>query len=236
MRNSVTCPNCNSENPFYNSICSICRFYLRDRVYNIDLWATLSSLVESPSKAFRTIIFSEHKNFMIFVFLFVCIKYLINARFVSMISLGDFQSTVSLQISYLMLTGAALAYFLVFSLVYKLSARLNKIQIRLKDTFAIIVYSQVPFLFGLIILFTLELVIFGDYLFSINPSPLIIKGIIAYLFLALESGLVIWNIFLVFKAFRVQSQNFVFGYLSSLAFVVLFWTLIYFCSLFVFTI
>ena len=236
MNNSVTCPNCNSENPFYNSICSSCRFYLRDRIYNIDLWTILSSLIETPAKAFRTIIFSEHKNFIFFILFFVSIKYLVNARFIAMLSVGEFQSTIGLQLSYLIVLGITLIYFIIFSLLHKLSSKRNEVNIRFKDTLALIIYSQIPFLFGLIILFPLELVIFGDYLFSLNPTPFIIKGTIAYLFLVIEIGLVIWSIFLVFKAFRTQSQNLFFSLISASVFVVLFWTLIYFCSLIVFTI
>jgi hypothetical protein len=236
MKNSVTCPNCNSENPFYNSICSSCRFYLRDRIYNIDFWTILSSLIETPAKALRTIIFSEHKNFILFILFFVSIKYLINARFIAMLSVGEFQSTIGLQLSYLIVLGITLIYFIIFSLLHKLSSKRNEVNIRFKDTLALIIYSQIPFLFGLIILFPLELVIFGDYLFSLNPTPFIIKGTIAYLFLVVEIGLVVWSIFLVFKALRTQSQNLFFSLTSASVFVVLFWTLIYFCSLIVFTI
>ena len=236
MKNSVTCPNCKSENPFYNSVCSDCRFYLRDRVYNIDLWTLLSSIIENPAKAFRTIIFSEHKNFIFFILLFLSIKYLINTRFISMISLGEFQSTVGLQLSYLIIFGGTLLYFLSFSFLYTLVGKLNEIFIRFKDTFALIIYSQIPFIFGLIILFTLELVIFGDYLFSINPTPFTIKCPIAYLFLIVETGIIIWSIFLVFKAFLSQSQNLSFSLTATILFFVLLSTLIYFYSLFVFTI
>ncbi len=211
MKNSVTCPNCNSENPFYNSICSGCKYYLRDRIYNLDLWTVISLLIESPTKAFRTIIFSEHKNFILFILFFVSIKYLINARFISMISVGEFQSTIGLQISYLIVLGIILIYFIIFSFIHKSLSKKNEVYIRFKDTFALIIYSQIPFLFGLFILFPLELVILGDYLFSMNPTPFIIKGNITYFFLAIEIGLVIWSIFLVFKAFLTQSQQTFFG-------------------------
>ena len=235
MKNSVTCPNCNSENPFYNSVCSGCKFYLRDKIYNIDLWTVISSLIENPTKAFRTIIFSEHKNFILFILFFVTIKYLINARFIAMITVGEFQSTIGLQYSYLIVLGIIVIYFLLFSFVYKLSGNLSEINIRFKDTSALIIYSQIPVLFGLFILFPLELVIFGDYLFTLNPTPFVIKGNIAYFFLALEIGLVLWSIFLVIKAFMTQNQQLFFSLTSAIVFVVLFWTLIYFCSVFVFT-
>jgi hypothetical protein len=236
MKNSVSCPNCNSENPFYNSVCSNCRIYMRDRVYNLDLWSTISSIIEAPSKAFKTIILSEHKNFIFFILLFIGFKYLINARFISMISLGDLQSTIGLQYSYLLVLGVTLIYFILFSFLYSLSGKAFNIYLRFKDTIALIIYSQIPYLFGLIILFVLELVIFGDYLFSKNPTPFTIKSSLSYLFLALEIAIVIWSIFLVFKSFFTQSNHRLFSILASLTFVVLFWSLIYFCSIFVFTI
>jgi len=236
MKNSVTCPNCNNENPFYNSVCSNCRIYLRDRVYNLDLWSTISSIIESPSKAFKTIILSEHKNFIFFILLFIGFKYLINARFLSMLSLGDFQSTIGLQFSYLIVLGVTLIYFILFSFLYSLAGKACKIYLRFKDTFALIIYSQIPYLFGLIILFALELVIFGDYLFSKNPTPFTIKGTLSYLFLALEIAIVLWSFFLIFRAFLTQSHHLIFSILSSTVFIVLFCSLIYLFSLFVFTI
>jgi len=236
MKNSVTCPNCNSENPFYNSVCSGCKFYLRDRIYNIDLWTIISSLIENPTKAFHTIIFSEHKNFISFILFFVAIKYLINVRFISMLSVGEFQSTIGLQYSYLILFGIMIIYFLLFSFVYKFSGKSNEINLRFKDTLALIIYSQIPLLLGLFVLFPLELVFFGDYLFSMNPTPFVIKGSIGYLFFVLEIGLILWSIFLVIKAFISQSQQMFFSLISASVFIVLFWTLLYFCSLIVFTI
>jgi len=235
MINSVSCPNCKAENPFYNSICSSCKTYLRDRVYNLDLWALVSSIIESPSKAFRTVIFSEHKNFIFFILLFLALKYLINARFISMISIGDFQSTVGLQISYLIILAVMLLFSLTFSFLYTWIGKLNNIYLRFKDTFALIIYSQIPLLFGLIILFSLELVIFGDYLFSLNPTPFTIKGLIAYFFLLLEVGVTIWSIFLLFKAFRAQSHNISFSLTATVIFFVLLSSLLYYYSMIVFT-
>jgi hypothetical protein len=196
----------------------------------------VNSLIESPSKAFRTIIFSEHKNFIFFIIFFAAIKYLINARFIAMMSKGDFQSTIGLEYSYLIVIGITIIFFILFSLVHRLSGKLNEINIRFKDTLALILYSQIPLLLGLFVLFPLELVIFGDYLFSLNPTPFVIKGSIAYFFLIVEISLILWSTFLIFKAFISQSQQPVFGIASASVFVVLFFTLIYFCSLIVFTI
>jgi len=236
MINSVSCPNCKSENPFYNSICSNCKTYLRDRVYNLDLWSVLSSIIETPSKAFRNIIFAEHKNFIFFIFLLLCLKILINTRFVSMITLGEFQSSVSLHISYLIVFGCSVIYFMVFAYFHNVVGRINNIYLRIKDTLALIIYSQIPLIFGLVILFILELVILGDYLFSLNPNPFAIKGLIAYIFLVLEIGIIIWSMFLLFKAFQIQSQNLTFSLISGILFFVLLSSMLYICSFFIFTI
>jgi len=236
MKNSVICPNCKTENPFFNFVCNNCRVYLRDRISNLDLWSTVSSIIETPSKAFKTIILSEHKNFIFFILFFIVLKYLINARFISMLSVSEFRSTIGLQFSYLIVFGVTLIYFLSFSFLYTFVGKRNDIHLRFKDTFAIIIYSQIPYLLGLVLLFTLELVLFGDYLFSKNPTPFIIKGFLAYLFLILELGIVIWSIFLVIKAFLTQSQRKLFSVTSAITFIVLFWFLIYFCSVIVFTV
>ena len=235
MKNSVLCPDCQTENPFYNLVCTNCRTYLRERIYNLDLFTTISSIIENPSKGFKTIIFSEHKNFIFFILLIVSLKYLINARFISMLSLGGFQSTISLHYSFLIMLGLTVIFFTGFSWLYTFTAK-NKSFIRYKDTFAIINYSQIPYAFGLIILFTLELVLFGDYLFSKNPTPFIIKGFFAYLFLLLELSTVLWSAILVLKGFLVQTKQKLFSIIASIIFFVLFCILIYFCSLFVFTI
>jgi len=131
---------------------------------------------------------------------------------------------------------AVTVIFLIgFSWFYTLAGKKNSF-IRFKDTFSIIIYSQLPYLFGLIILFTLELVLFGDYLFSKNPTPFVIKGFFAYLFLILELSTVIWSAILVLKAFLVQTKQKLFSVFASIIFFVLLWLLIYFCSLIVFTI
>ena len=236
MKNSVVCPNCNTPNPFYNSNCSNCRNYLRDKVHNLDLWPNISMLIESPSKAFNKIIFAEHKNFILFLFLIIAIKHLINTRFISMLTLGSFNTTVELFYSYLIVTGVMLFYYVIFSFLYlKIGTSMN-ISLRLKDTLALIIYSQLPFVFGLVLLFTLELIIFGDYLFSINPSPFIIKTTLAYLFSGLEIFIILWSTFLLFMALKTQTHQKIFSLISSIVFFMFFWLLIYFCSLLIFTI
>jgi hypothetical protein len=153
-----------------------------------------------------------------------------------MVSVGEFQTTIELFLSYLIILGLVSIYFLLFSFAYKSMCNANQIHCRFKDVFSVIIFSQIPYAIGLFILFPLELVIFGDYLFSINPTPFTIKGSIAYLFLVVEIGIILWSIFLTFKAFKAHSQSLTFSIVGTVSFVVLFWVLIYFCSVTIFTI
>ncbi len=60
MKNTITCKNCKDENPFYGLICKSCGSYLRERIFNIDLFKIMGLLIESPQKGFEIIIHSEH--------------------------------------------------------------------------------------------------------------------------------------------------------------------------------
>jgi hypothetical protein len=88
----------------------------------------------------------------------------------------------------------------------------------------------------LVVLFPIELIIFGDYIFSINPSPFIIKEMIAYTLLTVEVLLILWSIFLSVAAFFVHYREIVPALVSSLIFNGLLVLLLYFSSRYVFII
>src|ERR1039458_8374525 len=85
MKNVIICKSCSTENPYYEVICSNCHSFLRDRIFNIDLWKTIEQLIETPVKAFRRIIQSEHKNFISLIFIFAVFKLFISSIFISLV-------------------------------------------------------------------------------------------------------------------------------------------------------
>lgn len=234
MKNSLTCPKCSKENPFYNTVCSDCKTYLRDKVYNIDLFSTTASLVDNPSGAFRSIVFSEHKNFVLFLVIFIALKQVINARFISLLTVGEFSSTTGLFISYSILLSVLLIFFVLYSLALKEVGRLIEFEIRAKDAFAVIIYSQIPLAVAFIVLFPLEFIIFGDYLFSINPSPFVIKEMAAYVFFIVECLVILWSVFLSYWAFYIISKNRIFGIINTLVFNLILGALLILTSVFIF--
>lgn len=235
MKHSVTCPNCKSENPFYNTICSACNFYMREKVVNLDLWKIIALLIESPSTAFRMIIYSEHKNFVIFILIFSAVKLLIDARFVSILTVNDFQSTVGLGISYIIILPALFVIIILLSVLFYRISKIIGIETRIKDFFAVISYLMIPHVFGLVILFPFELIIFGDYLFSTNPSPFIIKEFFAYLFSIIEVLIIAWSIFLSSIAFFVISGSRIIAFSYTIIFYFTIAIILYIGSKIIFT-
>jgi hypothetical protein len=229
MKNSIVCKNCKSENPLSGLICNNCKSYLRERVYNIDLWKTLSQLIEKPTTGFKTIIFSEHKNFVILIILFVSGKFFIDGMFFNIIYHRDNSSFSNVTFNYLVT--AILISFLIslFAVIIKAAIRAG-IATRFTDNFSIIAYSFLPHTFGFIFLFPIELILFGAYLFSTEPSPFVIKETLAYVMFGFEVLIIIWSIFLTSMAMKTQSNNLLFSFVSALIIHCVLFMAIYFVS------
>jgi hypothetical protein len=236
IKNNRVCPACGDENPFFARICDSCKNYLRGRIVNVDLWTTLGLLIENPFKAFQNIIYAEHKNLILFLVSLLSVKYLIITRLVSLRTIGETETTTNLVWSYLILFAILLIYFLLFAIILKLTWKKFGYITRFKDNFAVIIYSHLLLAFSLIILFPLEEVIFGNYLFSINPSPFQIKTIIAYFFFSIELFVVLWSIFLMIAAFHVSTGSKLNAVLTTLLFVFFLSAIIFFSSKIIFTI
>ena len=236
MKNSATCANCGNENPFYQVVCSKCNYFIREKVINLDLWKTLGLLIENPLVAFRNIIFSEHKNFIILIVLLSSIKLLIDSRFLAVISVGEFSSSIGLIVSYCIVFIAWSVFLILYTLLISYSLKFSNIKNRLKDNLAIIIYSQFPLVLGVIVLFPLEIIIFGDYIFSANPSPFVIKEFPAFILFIMECLLIVWSILLMVLALFTQSQNIYYSLFFSFLYYAFLSVLIYTASLYIFTI
>jgi len=191
-------------------------------------------LVESPKKAFTEIVFSEHKNFIVFILLFVAAKLLVDIRFISLLTVGEFNVTTGLMFSYLIVAGLLVIIILLISFLAKFVFQSFKIETRFRDNIAVLIYSLIPHVFGIIFLFILELVVFGDYLFSVNPTPFVIKGLIAYLFFGAEILIILWSAYLSYSAIKVQTSLIFMSIIGTLIFYMMLTTFLYFSSFIIF--
>ena len=207
MKNEIVCKNCQTLNPFHELTCRNCKSYLRERVYNLDLWKLLEQLIESPKNGFTKIIYSEQKNFIVFIILIASFKFYLNTIFFFLTNPLTNLSSANIIRNYLILLLSVVVIISLFSLLIKITNQISGLVTRVKDIFSILSYSLIPNIFALAIFFPLELIFFGEYLFSNNPSPFIIKETVAYIMLVLELLLVVWTFFLAIMASYTLTKN-----------------------------
>ncbi len=226
MKNTVVCSNCNTENPFYQLTCKNCSTYLRDRVYNVDLFKILGLLIESPKKAFKLIVFSEHKNFIYLILFFASLKFYIDANLISVWTSKLHQSHGNIFFEIAVILVLSFLLIFILAIINSFIEKSTELTNRIKDNFSIIIYSLIPHAFAAIILFPIELIIFGEYLFSTNPSPFAIKETIAYSILVFECLVILWSVFLLVIGNFVITKNIVYSLLAaSIVNVVIFYSL-----------
>jgi len=218
MNNTINCPNCNEDNPFYQSKCLKCNSFLRDKVANINLWETISQLIESPVEAFSKIIRSEHKNFVAVILFFSSLKIFIDSIFLMMYvnkQAGVFDSII---LQEAIILGILIIEVISISFIIKIVTGLFGLRTRLKDNFSILIYSLTPHALAICILFPIELVVFGTQLFSTNPSPFVLRETIAYIIFGIEGIIILWAIFLAAAAIYAQTRSLFFAIITGILF------------------
>jgi len=223
MQYTIKCKSCNHENPLYQLTCRNCNAFLRERIFNIDLWEVLMMLIETPSRAYTRIIHAEHKNFIIFILFFAAIKLSINSVYISLALSGhnfNFRGSVAIFLINLVILVISV---LLSSLIYTYFTKSINIKTRFRDNISVTTYSFMPYIFALVLLFPIELILFGYTVFSVNPSPFIIKESLAYIMLGFELLFITWSMFLAFMAFRRQTG----GVIVPLGFMLLLNVFIY---------
>lgn len=232
MKNVVICPSCGTENAVYNSKCIQCGSFIKDRIVNIDLWSTVSLLIENPMLGFKRIIASEHKNFLVFILLLAVFKFWINANFMYMAIFNKEPFLSGFVTEYSIIGGITLGIILIVTLIIKITTS-KQLGTRIKDVFSIISYSLLPHFFAAFILFTIELIVFGGYLFSNNPSPFMLKENAAYILLAFEVLVILWAILLSIFSFMALTKNKLFSVIMGIAVNLFIFSGIYFSSIFI---
>lgn len=193
-KQTIQCENCGHDNPVFTLKCESCQFHIRDRVVNLELFGTIRELIESPTEAFTKIIQAEHKNFIFFLSMLIPASFILNAFFIVFF-------TGNLPVLPLWAFAASIPAFLLTVLIYSLLLWLgmkyfSSSKVRVKDQFAVLIWAMLPMVFSLLFLFPLEFAVFGVELFTSNPSPFVIKPVLSWMFVGLESLLLLWGIFL----------------------------------------
>lgn len=216
MENSLICNTCGEKNPIYALNCSKCNAYLRTRISNIDLWRTTWRIFESPVKTAENIIQSDHKNFVIFLLFLICLKYsFLKAMIFNAIKGDEIFSNLFTSIinGGLPITISLLGFAFVFTLINRIAGIRN----RFFDNLAIYTYSFIPQLLGMLFLIPIYFALFGEYWFTFNPSPFIIKPAAATVLLLVDAIFFVWSIFNIGAATYTQTKSKTYSVISSIA-------------------
>lgn len=218
MRNNIICKSCGHENAMFRLNCTKCNNYLRARVWNINLWHNIRLLIESPTKAFQDIIWSEHKNFVVFIVIISTIKFMVDSFFLKMTYENTDFLLNSFFANYILVLAEFVIFLILFILAYWYLNKIFQIETRIRDILALISYSLIPSIFGLVSLLLVEIILFGGYLFSVNPPPTVIKPTLAFALLGFEVLVIFWSIFLLAFGFYTLTKIKIYSIISSIIF------------------
>ncbi len=207
MKNVLICGNCGKENAFFKLNCTGCRSFLRARIVNIDFWDTVWKIFYSPVSTAEKIIQAENKNYLVTSGLLTAFKFSLVSLMLLNFSVGK---TLGDQPYFNGMMRGSLP-FLISTLLFSIAVTfINKsvgIESRIKDNIAIYFFSFVPVNFSLFILAPIQFALFGEYWFTFNPSPFIMKPQSAIVIIILEFGMLIWSAFLFVASTYAQSKN-----------------------------
>ena len=207
MKNIIKCENCGFENESFKMNCQNCNSILRERIVNIDLWSTIWKIIESPSKAFRNIIYAEHKNFLIITSLLLFFKVGLTSFFLHALFSNHIDYSNYLFLNVIGGIGAFAILILIVSIGLKYILKSFGISSRFKDNYSLLIYSHIPLLIALFFLFPVEYALFGKHWLSFNPSPFLVRPSAAFVLAGVEILLFIWSLILLMIALFLQSKS-----------------------------
>lgn len=208
------CTNCGNALKVSEHTCRKCGNIERDRIPNIDFWHLVWKLIESPGTSLLQAAQAEKKNFTLPVALLISVKI---SLLMSLIRVHVYKTDAFSPLLFLTAIGTSLGVIFVSAVllmnIYPL--------FRLKDTFSVIVFANLPLLIAFVLLFIPEFVIFGQYIFLASPSPFLLDFSLAMTFSVLELIFLIWSAFCLFRGVRFISGKMLVPLLFSLLFYVL---------------
>lgn len=192
-----TCPTCGTNNDDYAVVCSNCKGFLQNRVPNLDLFDTAWGILHAPTKTFRRIALAEHKNYVIALFCLFGVAVSFSAFWY--FKIGEHFDTLLGVIIAALLGGPplGLALWLLLTGLYWGVAKMFGVPASFRNAYSVLAYSFLPIILTLPIVLPIELLTFGMYLFTSNPSPYVIKPVSFVVLAGFDAVMSIWTIVLV---------------------------------------
>jgi len=199
----IICSICTTANHHLAVNCTKCGGYIQTRVDTLDLFTTAGRVVERPSKAFHAIAISRHKNY---AFLLAAVAGIgIAFTIFWAISASRFADSIANILVAGFVAGPlfGIVLLLILSMVIAGVGRLFGVHAGIRSTFAVIAYAFLPAVMITLFILPVEMVTFGGFFFSDNPSPYALKPVVYVTLLILHGLFVLWNVILLVVGFRM---------------------------------
>jgi hypothetical protein len=195
----IACTVCGTQNDEFAVVCVSCKSFLQMKVDNLNLFETLWSLMEEPRAAFRRIALARHKNYVILLscLLGMAIVYLV----IWLKTLGARFPNFALLVGAGLVIGpfAGVLFTFLFSLIVHRVGRLLGGTGSYRNVRAATVYASVPIVYSLVLVFPIEIAVFGSYFFSDNPPPLVINPVAYIVLLGFDAAAIVWSLVLLIE-------------------------------------
>jgi hypothetical protein len=192
----ISCATCGAANNDLAFVCSSCKAYLQAKVEILDLFTTAWGVIEQPVKTFHRIALARTKNYAILLSAlmgcagaFAFMWYVDAGR-----RLDGLAPVLIAGVTAGPIAGVVLIW--LFSLLAAAMAKLLKGHGATRNSMAAVAYAGVPVVLSLVVLFPLEIALFGRYLFDANPSPRVFNPLAYFVFFGLDAAAVLWTVFL----------------------------------------
>ena len=167
----IICPICSTANHHLRIVCTSCGGFIQQKIDTLNLFETIWKLFESPGKAFHSIAIAQHKNYSLL--LGALSGYAFVALIFRIIKAGDIAGhLVELLLAWLALSPfVGLAIFFLHLIYSKLLARAIGLSVSFKNLMAVVAYSFIPLIISAFLILPIEVITFGEFLFTRAPNP-----------------------------------------------------------------
>ena len=199
----IVCPVCNSSNHHLAVVCTSCGSFLQRKVDNLDLFETSWTVLESPRRGFRSIAIAHHKNYVFALSSLAGIGFAFT--YFWLVKAGDVMTDLIGLLAAGISSGIIVGPFIVllFSLILKVLTIFGRTKVGYRNLYAVSSYSLLPVVISVFTLLPVELLTFGTFMFSRNPSPYLLKPVSYIVILSLDGMCALWTIVLLATGMKV---------------------------------